>query len=138
MKPKKVTRLALRYINRLTLPASGDLGEYMRTHPRLGPALPQEMRNFFMRVEVPFTDESVAIITQTVVPREPGADERDLILNVDAVSVKEFDASDPQNWHELDELSSDSRTNAFSDRFKSRLGGGTNDGSFGPDHPVRI
>ena len=104
VKPKKVTRLALRYINRLTLPASGDLGEYMRTHPRLGPALPQEMRNFFMRVEVPFTTNRSAIITQTVVPREPGADERDLILDVDAVSVKEFDASDPQIWHELDGL----------------------------------
>jgi uncharacterized protein (TIGR04255 family) len=104
VKANKVTRLALRYFNRLTLPASGDLGEYMRTHPRLGASLPQEMRNFFMRVEVPFTTNRSAIITQTVVPREPGADERDLILNVDAVSVKEFDSNDPQIWHELDEL----------------------------------
>ena len=104
VKPKKVTRLALRYINRLTLPASGNLGDHMLTHPRLGPSLPQETRNFLMRVEVPFTANRVAILTETVVPPEPGADERDLILDVDAVSMKEFDASDPQLWHELDEL----------------------------------
>lgn len=104
VKPKQVTRLALRYINRLTLPASGDLGDHMLTHPRLGPSLPNEMRNFLMRVEVPFTANRVAILTETVVPPQPGADERDLILDVDAVSLKEFDAGDPQLWHELDEL----------------------------------
>jgi len=104
VKPKKVIRLGLRYINRLTLPASGDLGEYMLTYPRLGPSLPEEMRNFFMRVEVPFTASRAAIVTQTVVPREPSADERDLILDVEAVSVTKFEAGDPQIWHELDEL----------------------------------
>lgn len=104
VKPKKVTRLALRYINRLTLPASGNLGQYMLTHPTLGPSLPQEMGNFLMRVEVPFTPKRVVIITQTVVPRPPESHERDLILDVDAVSQEEFDAEDPLIWHELDQL----------------------------------
>ena len=102
--PKKVTRLSLRYINRLTLPSAGDLGQYMQTYPLLGPTLPNEMRNLFMRVEVPFTANRMAIIIQTVVPKEPGAEERDLILDVDAVSLKEFRAGDEEIWHELDEL----------------------------------
>lgn len=102
--PKKVCRMALRYINRLTLPAAGDLGQYMQTHPRLGSALPQELRNFFMRVEVPFTENRLAIVTQTVVPGEPGADERGLILDVDAVTLKEFDPKDPRIWDEFDQL----------------------------------
>jgi uncharacterized protein (TIGR04255 family) len=104
VKPKRVKRLALRYINRLTLPSSGDLGEYMLTYPQLGQALPKEMRSFFMRVEVPFTTNRVAIITQTAVPGDPTALERDLILDVDAVSLKEFEAGDSEIWHELDQL----------------------------------
>jgi uncharacterized protein (TIGR04255 family) len=102
--PKKVSRLALRYINRLTLPVAGDLGQYMQTYPALGPTLPNEMRNLFMRVEVPFTTNRMAIITQTVLPKDPGAAERDLILDVDAVSLTEFGPKDADMWHELDEL----------------------------------
>jgi uncharacterized protein (TIGR04255 family) len=102
--PKKVTRLALRYINRLALPVVGDLGQYVLTRPQIGPSLPQEMRNFFMRVEVPFTENRMAVITQTVIPRETTSNERDLILDVDAVALMEFDPADPKIWDELDQL----------------------------------
>jgi uncharacterized protein (TIGR04255 family) len=105
LKPRKVTRVALRYINRLTLPAAGGLGDYMLTYPQLGPSLPREMSNFLMRVELPFTANRMAIVTQTVVPQDPGADEeRDLILDIDAVSLRRFDPQDPEIWDELDQL----------------------------------
>ena len=57
-----------------------------------------------MRVEAPFTANRTAIITQTVVPPQPEAEERDLILDVDAVSLKDFDPKDPEIWAELDQL----------------------------------
>ncbi len=104
VKPKKVTRLALRYINRITLPVSGDLSQYMLTHPTIGPSLPRALGSFFMRVEVPFSPQRVVTITQTVVPRQPESDERDLILDVDAIAQREFDSDDPQIWYELDDL----------------------------------
>jgi uncharacterized protein (TIGR04255 family) len=102
--PNKVTRVALRYINRITVPAAGDLGLYMQTYPRLGQSLPQDLRNFFMRVEVPFAEHRLAIITQTMAPGEPSTGERGLILDVDAVTLKEFDPKDPGIWDELDQL----------------------------------
>lgn len=102
--PKKVTRLALRYINRLTLPEGEDLAQYMLTRPEIGPSLPGGMRTFFMRLEVPFTPNRMAVITQTVVPREAPAHERGLILDIDAVAAKEFEPGDPEIWDELDQL----------------------------------
>ncbi len=104
IRPKKVVRLALRYINRIRLPADGDLNRYMRTHPQIGAGLSQEAGNFFMRVEIPFPEKRVAVITEAAVPREADAVERDLILNVDAVTVREFEPRDPAIWNELDEL----------------------------------
>jgi len=104
VKPIKVKRLALRYINRIEISSTGDLGEYMQTLPTLGPSLPNEILNLFMRVEVPFGDTTMAIVTQTVVPRVEGATERDLILDVDAVSTKEFSPKDEQLWVEFAKL----------------------------------
>ena len=104
IKPKSVSRVALRYINRLRLPSVGRLGDYMLTYPQLGPSLPRSVGTFLMRVELQFTDTRMAIVTQTVAPLESGVDERDLILDIDAVSRRSFDPNDPEIWEELDQL----------------------------------
>lgn len=102
--PKRVLRVALRYINRIRISAEGELGQYMNTYPSIGPQLPREMGNVFMRVEIPFTPNRIAIITQVVSPKGLGASERDLIFDVDAVSSMEFEPRDPEIWNEFDKL----------------------------------
>ena len=45
----QITRLAVRYINRLPLP-SADFGRYLTALPQLPPELPQQVRSFLTRV----------------------------------------------------------------------------------------
>jgi uncharacterized protein (TIGR04255 family) len=49
--PVKVTRVGVRFINRLDLPspngAGVELDQYLRTAPRIAPELPQQLESFF-------------------------------------------------------------------------------------------
>jgi uncharacterized protein (TIGR04255 family) len=104
LRPTKVVGLGLRYINLISIPPTGELSQYVETRPRLGPKLPQEMSNFFMRVEVPFSPSQTALITQTTVPSVFGTQTRGMILDIHAVSTQKFDPGSLQIWNELDRL----------------------------------
>lgn len=67
--PINITRLAVRYINRLDIPLPvSDLSEYIKTVPEIADGAPQEMTEFFMRLVIPDTEnsENIAIITETI------------------------------------------------------------------------
>jgi uncharacterized protein (TIGR04255 family) len=73
-KPLKITRIALRYINRIEIPLPlKDFKEYILTVPEVAPELPQALAHFFMRLVIPKPDiEAVAVINQTMEAPEPG------------------------------------------------------------------
>src|SRR5271166_4289865 len=50
--PRYVSRVAVRYINRMRLPAVKDLGEYLVAPPRLPAPIPQTIREFLTRAYV--------------------------------------------------------------------------------------
>jgi len=51
--PKKVVRLAVRYVNRLDVPGSSvDLDEYFQTAPRISDGLPDNLSGFFMQLRI--------------------------------------------------------------------------------------
>jgi uncharacterized protein (TIGR04255 family) len=102
--PKKVTRCALRYINRLELPVLVDISANLLTRPEVGPRLPQVVEDFFMRVVVPFADGRKASVTQASEPIEAGASTRGLILDIDAFSSTVFQCADDAMWLEFDRL----------------------------------
>ena len=104
MRPAKVCGLGLRYINRIAVPPFGEFGQYVNTHPQVGPGLPQNVRNFFMRVELPFSAKHTAFLSQTIIPPDLDTAEPGLILDIHAVSSQEFDPGSPQIWNELDQL----------------------------------
>ncbi len=66
--PELVTRIALRYINHLTLPAaSGELDELITTAPRLPQDIPQFLSSFLTRVVVQKAEAGLgANITQAL------------------------------------------------------------------------
>ena len=70
VQPQRVTRIAVRYINRLELPLPmHEIGDWLRTLPMLAPQLPQQIAGYFMRVMIPFEPYGVrAILTQTIEP----------------------------------------------------------------------
>lgn len=85
--PREVSRVAVRYINRMPLPAVLDLAEYLTAPPQLPDPIPQAIREFLTRVYV--QDErsnASAVIVQAL---EPRMDPRSVSLLVDIDAFRE-------------------------------------------------
>jgi uncharacterized protein (TIGR04255 family) len=96
--PTAVKRLALRYINRIGLPVPfNDFKEYMLTTPEIAPALPQGLKTFFMRLEIPHDSyHAVALITQTIEPPSNGL--LPLIFDIDVVRQATISPGSGEIW----------------------------------------
>jgi len=75
--PVKVLNFTVRYINTLVVPAPGLLEDHLRIYPYIPPELPQNLVNYFLRLDLPIPDEQPAgegnlTITQTLLRSEPG------------------------------------------------------------------
>ena len=83
-KPRQVSRVAVRYINRLQLPAVTDLREYLEAPPQLPEPIPQVIQDFLTRVNVSDDKRNAsAVIVQALEPRtDPNA--ISLLLDIDA------------------------------------------------------
>src|SRR5262249_27311401 len=108
-KPKNVNRIALRYINRMEIPLPiRDFRDYVRIGPDIGAAgVPQGVQNFFMRLEIPYPDGALAIITETIQPppEDPTASVRlPLILDIDAIRGDKFNPPFTEIWEKFEEL----------------------------------
>jgi uncharacterized protein (TIGR04255 family) len=71
-KPKNVTRIATRFINRIEIPIPFDsFQDYVSNMPPIPNCLPQTFSNFFMQIQVPCKDDfRNAVITETIEPIE--------------------------------------------------------------------
>jgi uncharacterized protein (TIGR04255 family) len=83
-----VTRLAVRYINSIEIPSKTfNYDDYFTAAPRIPPALPQDLANFFTRLVIPFPDrEAIAIITETPLAKP---DPINTVIILDIVVSKE-------------------------------------------------
>lgn len=79
-----VTRIAVRYINRIDIPSLQDnFEDYFRTLPKLSGELPQQLSKFFMQLEIPQKEiAGRALITQTSLPQS-NEDTISVILDID-------------------------------------------------------
>jgi uncharacterized protein (TIGR04255 family) len=82
--PERVTRCALRFVNRLELPLPmRDLSDYLRTLPEISRDLPQTLSGLFMRLVVPFGTTATAIIIQAVEDAAVTPQKLPVILDID-------------------------------------------------------
>jgi uncharacterized protein (TIGR04255 family) len=104
--PEAAMRVALRYINRIELPLPfADFAEYVRTLPVVAPELPQGLRTFLMRLEIPEPQRGfIGILTETI--EQPSGDGRYLpfILDIDVIREATFDPAGPLIWETLEQL----------------------------------
>ena len=70
IQPAEITRLAVRYSNRLDLPVPfGDFKEYLRTTPEIGHGLPSAVSGFIMQLQIPSPDSSsIIVLNEAIVP----------------------------------------------------------------------
>lgn len=94
-KPQKVTRQALRYINRIDIPETKfKLEDYFKVYPRMfDDALEVNMAGFFMQSQIPQKEGGIANVTQTIAaPAKAGC--TSVILDIDVFDYKPFKPSD--------------------------------------------
>lgn len=104
--PQKITRLAVRYINRIDLPLPvSDFEDYFRTFAKISPDLPQELSGFVMQLVLPLNDiGATAIINEAIIPpTNPGT--AAFVLDIDIFSEVNF-TDDSEVWNTLDKLRS--------------------------------
>ena len=106
MDPKAVTRIAVRYINRLDIPsASIELGEFLRTVPELSPDMPQTLLEYFMRLVVPVEDVVArAIINQALVLPPPQPDTTSIVLDIDLFRDTDIPQDEDSIWSLFERL----------------------------------
>ncbi|HYM10161.1 MAG TPA: TIGR04255 family protein [Bryobacterales bacterium] len=104
--PVHISRVGVRYINKIDIPAGGagvDLKHYFRTYPEIAPELPQQMTNYFMRLEVAQREpEGMVVIHQANVP-PPAANTVSILLDID-VSVADVKLDEDVAWERVEKL----------------------------------
>ncbi len=103
--PKKIARIALRYINRIEVPLPiKDFSEYILTNPEVAPKLSQSVSHFFMQIVLPNPGiQASAMITQTM---EPPTENQmlPLILDIDVYKEKIYVDNKEEIWDDFENL----------------------------------
>ena len=97
--PNRVTRIALRYINRFDIPTPlAELKDYFQTTPEIAQALPQMMAGFFMQITLPLEDVKASLnIVETIVqPLNP--DTVSVVLDLDFFRTSDIPESEEELW----------------------------------------
>lgn len=105
-KPKSITRVALRYINRIEMPLPiRDFKDYILTVPEVAPEMPQELENFLMRLTVPDTKtRATAIVTETIDKISEGQETLPLIFDIDVMMSIVADPKSNEIWALFEDL----------------------------------
>lgn len=100
--PEVVTRLGLRYINRIPMPLGEkptDFKDYLLTTPEVARGVPQELLTYFMRLTIPSDDHTLlANITQVMEPMVPEVNILPLIFDIDAFKQQVFEPRSEAIW----------------------------------------
>jgi uncharacterized protein (TIGR04255 family) len=118
----RITRLALRYINRIEIPLPFKFKDYILTLPEVAPSLPQAMSGFFMQLTIPNPDiEATAVINETI---ENVTDNQrlPLIFDIDVFREVNLIGNKPEMWAAFDQLR-DFKNNVFFDSITEKTRG---------------
>jgi uncharacterized protein (TIGR04255 family) len=99
-----LSRVAVRYINRLRFPAPADLGEYLEAPPVLPAPIPQSIREFLIRavVDDPERGLSAILIEALESPLDPNTVQ--VLLDIDAFKEADFAPGDPSLRETFEQL----------------------------------
>jgi uncharacterized protein (TIGR04255 family) len=103
--PSAITRVALRYVNRIDIPLPvKDFADYLRTVPQISPDLPQGLSAYFMQLVIPLADiQGGSVINQTII--EPAKPEVvSLVLDIDVFRTVDIPQNDADLWDLFEQL----------------------------------
>ncbi|GAC1502256.1 MAG: TIGR04255 family protein [Chamaesiphon sp.] len=106
-KPTQVTRVAVRYINQINIPAREltELKDYLRTVPEVSPGLPQNaLQSFFMQLQIPQQDLNCMLIINEAIAPPTSPEVVTVILDLDLFSQQIWETNDKEIWSFLEKL----------------------------------
>jgi uncharacterized protein (TIGR04255 family) len=100
-----ITRIAVRYINRLDLPLPvNDFKEYLRTAPEISSDLPQGLSGYFMQLQIPQEDmPGMLILNQALAPITT-PDTAPIILDIDLFQSEAIPNNENDLWDLFERL----------------------------------
>ena len=103
--PKNISRLALRYINRLDLPLPlKDFKDYLRTFPEISSDMSQGLSGYFMQLQLPQPDlEAMLHLNQTLIP-PPTPNFVSVVLDLDLFCKDNVPSEDQEIWKRFEIL----------------------------------
>ena len=95
-KPSSVTRVATRFINKISLPIEGlDFDDYFTVAPKIPADLPQALTTFLSRVAVPINElDASAVVTVAIEDGEHAAKSVSVILDIDVFKEDSWETGD--------------------------------------------
>jgi len=104
-KPERVTRAAVRYVNRLDLPLPmNDLKDYLTTVPEIAPEIDQGLQHFFLHATIPLHDiRSTLILQETIIDSTDPA-HASIVLDIDIARTENLPENDEGLWSLFDDL----------------------------------
>lgn len=105
-KPSSVSRIALRYINRIELPMPfADFQEYILTVPEIASGIPQGLAGFFMRLVIPNEKiNATAIVIETIEQMKPDIKKLPLVFDLDVFKSVLIAPDTEKIWAILNQL----------------------------------
>jgi uncharacterized protein (TIGR04255 family) len=97
--PQAITRIALRYVNRLDLPMPmKDLQVYLRTYPEVTADLPQALSNFFMQLQIPQEDISALLVLNMALVPPARENIASVVLDLDLFRTVDLPQKEEDLW----------------------------------------
>ena len=98
-KPKAITRIAVRYINRLELPLPlEDFKQYILAVPDISMALPQAFSNFFMQVHIPHADILAMLVLNVALIAPASEASVPIVLDIDLFRERDVPQTEKDIW----------------------------------------
>jgi len=103
--PKQITRIALRYINRIEIPLPiRDFKDYILTCPEIAPGLPQGLAKLFMHLTIPVPEiPAMVLLAQTMEP-VTDTNKLPLIFDIDVFRETGIDIESEELWKTFEKL----------------------------------
>jgi uncharacterized protein (TIGR04255 family) len=103
--PELITRIAVRYINQLSIPLPiHDFGEYLAAPPKIPETLPQEVSHFMTRIVL--YESATDIQANIIQALQPGIKPpyATILLDIDVYKQQENGFEEPQIWSTFAQL----------------------------------
>ena len=103
--PSEVSRIAVRYINRILLPLPvAQLSDYLTVPPLLPDGVPTDVTSFFTRAVIQDADTGIAVIVVQALEQLPDGKHIPLILDIDAYRANLSDEPNEELLSKFEQL----------------------------------